>query len=116
MPWRVGHPPGMGSKSVSRACLRRNVLDVALFMDGLSVSVSSCRGLLQMRQAKTSLLSSSSKSGMACIRCRIFAGSGSFSARKSLAIHQRRSHKRFARVMTQRNGALPLGQWGKSVV
>jgi hypothetical protein len=43
--------------------------------------------------------------------------SGSFSARKILPIHQRRGHKtrpRFARVMTQRNGALALGQWCKS--
>src|ERR1700674_6139580 len=67
-----------------------------------------------MRQVKISFLSSSCKSEMACISCRIFAGSGSFSARKSLPIHQRRSDKtrpRFARVMTQRNGALPLGQW-----
>jgi hypothetical protein len=36
-------------------------------------------------------------------------------ARKILPIHQRRSHKRFARVMTQRNGALSLGQWLRSV-
>jgi hypothetical protein len=65
-----------------------------------------------MRQVKLSFLSS--KLEMVCIGCRFFAGSGSFSARKSLPLHQRRSQKRFARVMTQRNGALALGQWGKS--
>jgi hypothetical protein len=67
-----------------------------------------------MRQVKISFLWSTLE--MVCIRCRIFAGSGSCSARKSLPIHQRRSHQRFARVMTQRKGALPLGQWGKSGV
>jgi hypothetical protein len=67
-----------------------------------------------MRQVKISFLSS--KLEMVCIGCRIFAGSDSCSARKSLPIHQRRSHKRLARVMPQRNGALPLDQWGKSGV
>jgi hypothetical protein len=65
-----------------------------------------------MRQVKISFLWS--KLEMVCIPCPIFAGSGSCWARKSLPIHQRRSHKRLARVMTQRNGALALGQWGKS--
>jgi hypothetical protein len=71
------------------------------------------RGQIKLTESKISFLSSS-ESGMACISFRIVAGSGSFSARKSLPIHQRRSHQRFARVMTQRNGALPLGQLGKN--